>query len=45
MFAENYVPSKIRKGTMKYMSLEKLTDENFIADEKADVYALGVIMH
>ena len=45
IFAEKYVPSRVREGTLMYMSLEKLTDVNFIADEKADVYALGVMMH
>lgn len=27
------------------MSLEKLTDPHFIADEKSDIYSLGVMMY
>lgn len=45
ILAEKYVPSLTREGTLQYMSLEKLTDASFVADEKADVYALGVMMH
>lgn len=45
ILAEKYVPSLTREGTLQYMSLEKLTDAGFVADEKADVYSLGVMMH
>jgi eukaryotic-like serine/threonine-protein kinase len=45
ILAEKYIPSLTREGTLQYMSLEKLTDQGFVADEKADVYSLGVMMH
>ncbi len=45
ILTEQYVPSLIREGTLQYMSLEKLTDAAYVANEKTDVYSLGVMMH
>lgn len=44
ILTEKYIPSLTRQGTLQYMPLEKLTDPNYMADERTDVYALGVMM-
>ena len=44
IFSEKYVPSLNRQGTLPYMSLEKLTSVEYKADEKTDIYSLGVMM-
>jgi len=41
---EKYVNSLTREGTLQYMPYEKLTNPSYMADEKTDVYALGVMM-
>ena len=41
---EKYVQSLTREGTRLYMPLEKLTDPKYMADEKTDIYALGVML-
>lgn len=45
ILSQKWVPSLTREGTLHYMSLEKLTDPHFIADEKSDIYSLGVMMY
>lgn len=43
--AENTKCSSKRRGTLYYMSLEKLTKKDYISNYKSDIYSLGVMMY
>jgi eukaryotic-like serine/threonine-protein kinase len=44
ILAERYKATLTREGTLHYMPYEKLTDPEYLADERSDIYSMGVMM-
>ena len=44
IFYEGFKYGQIREGTLPYMPIEKLTQKDYYANTKSDVYSMGVIL-